>query len=315
MLTIADVKGTNPKLWNQWKAVLFAKLFQYTQANFDNQVSDAEEHIVFKKSSTLERLSKEYPIEKIEGLWKLIDDDYFLRHSYGEIRWHTRVLLDNKEFPLVSIRRQSTHRVNEYDNLKALDIFVAADYNSHLFTKVCVALDSLNLDIYNAKLHRNNKTIGGLNIVALTFRVREANNDIIINDERIVKINAMISEILHSEETYKLPNTRLTRQMRVFKAPTKISYSEDPSSSYTILELQTLDRPGLLALVSYCFSELNIDINLAKITTVGERAEDVFYLSNIKQEKLSSEQEEELTAKIQFILDQKNQSQVDSLAF
>lgn len=315
LLTIADVKGTNPELWNQWKAVLFAKLFQYTLANFDSQMPDVQEHIARKKSSTLKRLSKEYPTEKIESLWELIDDEYFLRHSYGEIRWHTRVLLNNKEFPIVSIRRQSTHRVNEYDNLKALDIFVAADYDSHLFTKVCVALDSLNLDIYNAKLHRNNKLIGGMNSVALTFRVREAKNDIVINDDRIQKINNTISEVLHSEEIYKLPNTRLTRQMRVFDAPTKISYSVDPSNSYTILEIETLDRPGLLALVSYCFSELNIDINLAKITTVGERAEDVFYLSNINQEKLSSEQKEELTAKIQFILDQKNQSQVDDLAF
>ncbi len=315
LLTIADVKGTNPELWNQWKAVLFAKLFQYTLANFDSQIPDAEEHIVRKKSSTLNRLSKEYPTENIENLWATIDDEYFLRHSYGEIRWHTRVLLDNQEFPLVSIRRQSTHRLNQYDNLKALDIFVAAAYDQHLFTKVCVALDNLNLDIYNAKLYHNKKIIRGHNSVALTFRVREAKNDIVINDDRIQKINNTISEVLHSEELYNLPNTRLTRQMRVFDAPTKISYSEDPSNSYTILELETLDRPGLLALVSYCFSELNIDINLAKITTIGERAEDVFYLSNIEQQKLSTEQEQELAAKIHFILDQKNQSKVDALAF
>lgn len=314
LLTIADVKGTNPKLWNQWKAVLFAKLYQYTLTNFKGRVTDIQEHIQRKKHSTLKRLSKEYKATDIEHAWNALDDEYFLRHSYGEIRWHTRVMLAQESMPTVSIRRQSTHRVNTYDEQKALDIFVAASYDNHLFTKVCVALDDLNLDVYNAKLFRNNKLIRGMQAVALTFRVRETKSDIRINDSRIDQINQSITAILKSDEKYKMPTMRLTRQMRVFDSPTKITYSSDPSDSYTILELDTLDCPGLLAMVSYCFSELDVDINLAKITTIGERAEDVFYLTDINQKKLSLEHQQRLSDKIHLVLDETKNSAPDSYA-
>ncbi len=303
LLTIADVKGTNPALWNQWKAVLFAKLYKYTLNHFENLAPNTQEHIESKKHAALKQLSKEYPVEDIKNTWSLVDDEYFLRHSPGEIRWHTRVLQTEKKLPIIAIRKQRTGHLSSYNENKALDLFVASVYDSQLFTKVCVALDDLNLDIYNAKLFRNKRKIQNQDTVALTFRVRETNSDILIDDNRKDQINATIKSVLKSDEKYRLPKPKVTRQMRAFSSPTKVTFGTDPSDSYTTIEVKALDRQGLLAMISYCFAECDIDITLAKITTLGERAEDVFYISDNKQQKLNSEQQKQLSKKIHEILD------------
>jgi len=305
LLTVADVKGTNPKLWNQWKAVLFAKLYHYTSAYFDQQTPSADEHLAAKKLDAIQKLSDEHNKEQVESIWKLLDDDYFLRHSPGEIRWHTRVLLTEHHFPLLSIRRQSTRHITSYNDKKALDLFFVAAYDPHLFTRICVALEALNLDITSAKLFRNSKLVEQQDSLALTFRVRETNREILIDDARKQQVQTNLTQILDSDSSYQLVSNRVTRQMRLFSRPTSIRFSNDPSDSLTIMEMDTLDRPGLMAMVSYCFSELNIDVNLAKIMTVGESAEDVFYLSDQNQQKLSQTLQTELAKLLQQTLDAK----------
>jgi len=303
LLTIADVKGTNPELWNQWKAVLFAKLYKYTLNHFENLSPNTEEHLQSKKKAALKQLSKEYPVEDIKKTWALIDDEYFIRHSPGEIRWHTRVLQEQAKLPIIAIRKQRTGHLSSYNENKALDLFVANVNDSQLFTKVCVALDDLNLDIYNAKLYRNKKLINSQDTIALTFRVREGNRDVLINDNRKEQIHQTITAVLNSDEKYRLPAPKVTRQMRVFSSPTKVTFGTDPSDTYTTIELDTLDRQGLLAMIGYCFAESGINITLAKITTIGERAEDVFYISDNKQQKLNPEQQANIEKRIREILD------------
>jgi len=303
LLTIADVKGTNPELWNQWKAILFAKLYKYTLNHYEKLTPNTEEHIQSKKQAALKQLSKEYPVEDIKKTWALVDDEYFLRHSPGEIRWHTRVLQTQTELPIIAIRKQRTGHLSSYNENKALDLFIANAYDPQLFTKVCVALDDLNLDIYNAKLYRDKTPIRNQDTIALTFRVRESNLDILINENRKEQIYSTINAVLKSDEKYRLPTPKVTRHMRVFSSPTKVTFGTDPSGSYTTIELDTLDRQGLLAMISYCFAECDINITLAKITTLGERAEDVFYISDNRQQMLNIEQQKHLEKKIHEILD------------
>ncbi|MBT8141449.1 MAG: [protein-PII] uridylyltransferase [Gammaproteobacteria bacterium] len=311
LLTLADIKGTNPELWNQWKAVLFAKLYHYTAAYFAQQVPSADEHLRAKKSDALQKLKDEHSKAQVESIWQVLDDDYFLRHSPGEIRWHTRVLLTEKKFPLLSIRRQSTRHITSYNEKKALDIFVVASYDSKLFSKICVALDSLNLNITSAKLFRNSKLVNDSDSLALTFRVKETREDILIDEARKQQVFDTLQKTLHSDAQYQLVTNRITRQMRLFSRPSSIRFDSDPSTSQTILELDTLDRPGLMAMVSYCFAQLNIDVNLAKIMTIGESAEDVFYLTDKKQHALSPKLQRELADLIQATLDHKQKNKIN----
>ena len=275
VLTVADVRGTNPKLWNSWKASLFRDLYELTaqalRRGLENPID--REQLILEKQAESRVLLHEADVgdERIDSVWKLLDDRYFLRHRSGEIAWHTEWLADSdtgSEFGLVDVRRQP-----DGDGVEAV---LYTPRRKHTFAHATAVLDELGMTIMDARVVplQNDYSLD-------TFIFMELDKRMDVDDSRMAKIRRSLTRVLTSSDDDIAKVTRTPpRQARVFTTRTTVDFNRETTRGLTLMELVTGDRPGLLSLVGKVFIDQGIDIDAAKIMTIGERAEDVFYISD-----------------------------------
>jgi len=289
LLTVADVRGTDPKLWNSWKAQLFQDLYFLTRRalrrGLENPI-DRELLLVEKKETAREILvDRGIADKRIDVVWALLNDNYFLKHRVKEITWHTEWLTDSdpeSEVGLVDVRRRKTG-----DGIEAV-IFTPREKRS--FAHATAVLDELGMTIIDARIVPldNDRSI-----VTLVFM--EQDRRVESDEARINKIRRALTRILTapSDKVHSVTRT-VPRQARMFTTKTTFDFSRSTSNDQTVLELRAADRPGLLSTIGQVFIEQGINIEAAKIVTIGEKAEDVFYVCLESGGALDETQQDEL---------------------
>ena len=283
ILTVADVRGTNPKLWNSWKATLFRDLYELTsralRRGLENPI-DRDQLILEKREQARETLQQSgVSDDRIDEVWTLLDENYFLRHKSEEIVWHSRWLADSditSDVGLVDVRRQPGG-----DGIEAV---LYTPRKQHTFAHATAVVDELGMTIMDARIVplKNDYSID-------TFICMELDERIEIDDSRLAKVSRSLTRILGAKDDAVTKVTRTApRQARVFKTETRVDFVDDASPDRTVMELNAADRPGLLSQVGQVFVDRGIDIEAAKIMTIGERAEDVFYISDESGRALDS---------------------------
>ena len=275
VLTIADVRGTNPKLWNSWKASLFGDLFELThralRRGLENP-TDRDQLIAEKKSHARDLLQElEISAESVDAIWTMLDDSYFLRHRPEEIVWHTEWLSDSdteSEVGLVDVRLRSGG-----DGIEAV---LYTPRSQRTFAHATAVLDELGMNIVDARIV---PIINGYSIDTYIFM--ELDKRMEIDKSRLNKIRQSLTRTLTAKDDDAVSITRsVPRRARMFTTPANVEFGDDTANGRTVMELVAADRPGMLSIVGQAFIELGIDIDAAKIMTIGERAEDVFYISD-----------------------------------
>ncbi len=272
LLTVADIRSTNPKLWNNWKDALLKQLYNATKTVIRrgiDQTPDIDEIIQENRDAAFEEMSDlPYSAEQIESVCERVPGDYFLRHHPLEIKWHVNAILSHPgDSRLVSIR-QSTHTRNT-------KVFVYGDEVVHAFSQVTGTLGSLGLSILNAEIFttRDHKIMD-------TFIIQDHNNQAITEPGMIARIESDLLEALKSDSIYqRQSNTRKPRQLKAFDHPTRVQFEQDYLNARTVMEISTLDMPGMLSVIANVIAELDIDITHAKISTLGEKIDDIFYIT------------------------------------
>jgi len=275
VLTIADVRGTNPKLWNSWKATLFRDLFELThralRRGLENPI-DREQLILEKKTQARESLhAAGVSDQRIDEVWNLLSETYFLRHRPDEAVWHTEWLADSdtdSEVGLLDVRLQK-----KGDGVEAV-LYTPRTHPT--FAHATAVLDELGMTIVDARIMpiENGYSLD-------TFIFMELDKRMDIDESRLNKIRRSLTRVLTASEENIAKVTRAApRQVRMFKTATGVQFSDNPVERFTVMELVAADRPGLLSRIGQTFLEHKIDIAAAKIMTIGERAEDVFYIRN-----------------------------------
>jgi [protein-PII] uridylyltransferase len=298
LLTVADVRGTNPELWNSWKAQLFRDLYLLTRRalrrGLENPI-DRELLLEEKRSKAREiLLGRGIPGERIDAVWALLNENYFLKHRVKEITWHTEWLTDSDPesvFGLVDVRRRKTG-----DGIEAV---LYTPRERRTFAHATAVLDELGMTIADARIVPldNNRSI-----VTLVFMEQDARVD--SDEARINKVRRALTRILTAPSEKVLSVTRtLPRQARMFTTKTTVDFGQSASGDQTVLELQAADRPGLLSTIGQVFIEQGIDIEAAKIVTIGEKAEDVFYICRESGGALDPDQQQALGAALLERLD------------
>jgi [protein-PII] uridylyltransferase len=290
VLTVADVRGTNPALWNSWKATLFRDLYELThralRRGLENPI-DRDQLILEKKTQTREAL-QQIGVENdlIDSVWALFDDLYFLRHRSDEIVWHTEWLADSdttSEVGLIDVRRQ--------ENGDGVEAVLYTPRIRHTFAHATAALDELGMTIVDARIvpTANNYSLD-------TFIFMELDKRMEIDEARMSKIRRALTRVLTAREDNVARVTRAApRQVRMFTTKTIVEFGENTPDGSTVLELVAADRPGLLSKVGKAFISRGVDIQAAKIMTIGERAEDVFYVSDETGAPLDAEAKQQLS--------------------
>ncbi len=289
LLTVADVRGTNPKLWNSWKAQLFRDLYELTRRamrrGLENPI-DREQLILEKQAKARETLhAKGISDERIDEVWTLMNANYFLRHRSAEIAWHTEWLVDSdtaSEVGLVDVRRRETG-----DGVEAA---LFTPRIKRTFAHATAVLDELGMTIMDARIVPLER---GYSIDSFVFM--ELDGRVEVDESRMNKIRRSLTRVLTASDDNVATVTRtLPRQARMFKTKTSVDFNPTPSGDKTVLELVATDRPGLLSTIGQVFIEQRIDIENAKIMTIGERAEDVFYICDESGRPLDLHAQEEL---------------------
>ena len=280
LLTVADIRATNPKLWNNWRESLLRELYNATRRSLRrglNNPIDKEERIQEVQFKACERLRRQrIDRERILNVWRGFSDDYFLRYSVDEIVWHTRAILkkadDNRA--LVMALQDLAHGGTE--------IFIYTRDIGGIFATTTATLDRLGLTVLDARIITS--TTG---YILDSFTVVEQDGKPIEQRRRIKEILDALRQQLNYPEQRKLDSNRqIPRVLKHFPMRTEISFGQDSANQRTLLEISTADRPGLLCAIGRAFSDCGITLHNAKIATFGARADDIFYITDNKGEAL-----------------------------
>lgn len=276
LLTVADVEGTNPSLWNNWKETLFAELYYKTLSalrrglgsplNKDELIRDTRREAL----DLLKQVKNWKPKFNVKKFWDGLGDDYFLRHSPDEIAWHTRSIdrHRDRDKPLVVVREETSRGGTE--------VFIFMKNRDNIFAASTQALDKLGLTIVDARIIT---TAGG--DILDTFIVLERSGEVIKGRERKNEIIDTLTRALTTLDTFTSRITRTkSRKQKLFPIKTSIGFSADESNDRTIMEVIASDRPGFLSKIGVALQFCGVRLQGAKIATYGARVEDIFFITD-----------------------------------
>lgn len=281
LLTLCDIRATNPKTWNSWKDNLLSELY-YKTANtlrmgLKNPVS-RDIAVQEVQTSALRLLVKEgYSPEVIHALWAHFSPDYFLHHTAYEIRWHSELILDTPEnkLPIVAARPTEKGRA---------EIFIYASEHDDMFSGIATTLNQLALNIVDAQIMA---TDNGFTLD--TFKLLEEDGSTPETDFRINEIITYLKKYLTTNSVSNQIERTLPRAHRYFATQTVVRFEQRPGKDLTVMNIIAADRPGLLARIGRAFMENKIRIHKAKIATVGEQVDDTFHITDINNQPILDE--------------------------
>jgi [protein-PII] uridylyltransferase len=283
-LTVADICATNPTLWSSWRASLLRQLYTQTKRALRRGLGnpiDKQEWIDETRASALEQLkAANIDTAAVNPIWDELGDDYFLRENAADIAWHTQAILQHPHNagPLVLIKKNTSEQFEG-----ATQIFVYTRDMPNLFAASVAAMDQLHLTVMDARIITA-RTHFSLD----TYIVLDENNLPIHDDERLELIRRTLVHTLSNPDRFpEIVRRRMPRQLKHFDVKTAVTISNDLANQRTILEVMTLDRPGLLARIGRIFMETGVVLQNARIATLGERAEDVFFITDQQQQPIS----------------------------
>jgi [protein-PII] uridylyltransferase len=300
VLTCADVRGTNPKLWNSWKASLFHEFYERVKRALRRGLEspiDQEELIrETQEAARLLLIGHGIAAQDIERLWRRFSAQYFLQYTPEEVAWHTGLLIERQPGPgdtLVAIEPRSVRGTT------AVLAFVPEGIQG--FARTTAVLDQLGLNIVDARVSPTDDgfTLG-------LYHILEDDGAPITDQDRQTEIeNRVLRALLSADSSMPVVSRRAPRQARMFNTATQVTLTVDDRNQRSVLELIAGDRPGLLCDVGKVLMQQHIELRKAKIMTVGERAEDVFYVTDLQHRPLTEAASQRLKEHLLQALDQR----------
>ncbi|MGA0114355.1 MAG: [protein-PII] uridylyltransferase [Burkholderiales bacterium] len=293
LLTVADIRGTSPKVWNAWKAKLLEDLFHATRRMLTGERSERQDGQRARQEDAIVRL-RLYAIAEADyrELWQQLDTAYFLRHEPQEIAWHTRQLYQHVHSPEPVVRARLSP-IGE-----GLQVMVYVRDQKELFSRICSFFDGISFDIFEAKIHTTRH-----GYALDTFHIQDASNRQPVYRDLISYIEYELTDRLKGKSPLPpLTRPRLSRQLRHFPITPEVSIQTDERGNYRMLSIVAGDRPGLLSRISRTLTAFDINLHSARINTLGARAEDTFVVSGetLKNPKSTVRFESDLLAQLQI---------------
>ena len=268
LLTVADIRGTSPKVWNAWKGKLLEDLYRYTLRVLGGRAPDAAAEIEARKRGALTLLALHAePFQAYKALWDTLDVSYFMRHEAADIAWHARTLSRHIGKAVVTVR------VRHSAAGEGMQVLVYTPDAPDLFVRICGFFDKSDFSILDAKIHTTN------NGFALdTFQViNESLEQHYRELATMVEVN--LGRILEEKGPLPPPSKgRVSRRVKSFPVTPRVDLRPDEKAQRWLLSVSASDRVGLLYLIARVLANHHINVKLAKVTTLGERVEDIFLI-------------------------------------
>jgi [protein-PII] uridylyltransferase len=278
LLTVADIRGTSPKVWNAWKGKLLEDLYKFTLRMLGGRAPDANAEVESRKRDALVELARHSePHDGQKALWDTLDIGYFMRHDASEIAWHARQLsryVSKADRPSVAtMTRKSIVRARISPIGEGLQVLVYAEDQTDLFARICGYFDQAGFSILDAKIHtaKNGYALDTFQVVTslLPEHYREL----------MTMVESGLSVTIDQKGELPPPTKgRVSRRVKNFPIAPRISLHPDEKAQSWLLAISASDKMGLLYSVATVLAKHSISLKLAKISTLGERVEDSFLI-------------------------------------
>ena len=266
LLTVADIRGTSPKVWNAWKGKLLEDLYRMTLRVLGGEDPSTDHELKNRQEAALKTLRLYgLPEDAHQRLWQQLDVAYFLRHDASDIAWQTRSLYNktDSESPVVKCRLAPIG--------EGVQVTVYIKDQSDLFARICSYFDRKNFSILDAKIHTT-KNGYALDTFLVTEPAFSNSYRDIIN-----LVEHELTQLLESHAALPPPSKgRLSRLSRTFPITPTVDLRPDERGQYYLLSVSANDRNGLLYSIANVLAKYKVNLHTAKIMTLGERVEDVF---------------------------------------
>lgn len=290
LLTVSDIRGTNPTLWNDWKASLLAQLYRRSIETLEHQDSELTQAkiIVDNSQAALQLLSRGKHLQETEilAVWDGMGSDYFRHQSAESIAWHTRIMLKHCGKTPVSVD------ILPHGEHGSTEILVYAKAHPRFFSMITRGIEHLGLNILDARIH----TIGNGRVLD-TFHVLDNQGQTIDSQIRIQDIKKELLQLIsHPEQDNgnRIPLSRPRQLKSLDTGKTQIEFTNPRGKPYTEMSVSMPDRPGLLADIATTLFQEGIRIQLARIATVSEQAEDILHITDSLKQPLNPPQQQAL---------------------
>jgi [protein-PII] uridylyltransferase len=298
LLTVADIRATNPTLWNTWKDALLKELYGATKQALRRGLENPlhrDELIMDIKSAALSKLTaRGVDRDLLRALWDDLPEEYFLRHSAEEVIWHAMTILGDEDINGVHLD------LCPQSDRGGSALFIYSPASDRLFSRTTALLDQLGLSITDARIITTRR-----NYAIDTYLLLNGDGEAILDHYQAQELLTLMQEALTSPEGAPTPAARpAPRRMRHFKVATEVRFHTDVANQRTIVELFATDYPGLLSRVGRVFHSCGVQLQNAKIATFGSQAEDVFYVTRHDGGPLTLPQQRGLRQKLVAALDQ-----------
>ncbi|KAA0446193.1 MAG: [protein-PII] uridylyltransferase [Candidatus Thioglobus sp.] len=285
LLTVADIRATREDLWNGWKDSLLKKLYYKTKKHLQEQPKQPSinTEVESAKQALIKALAQQgYGSGQADKILNNMPEDYFLRYQQSDILWHLQSLSKQKDKEITVISRLSENFV--------VDIFVHSEDSKGLFFKLVSIIEKFGLNIVDAKI--------------ITSKDGKAYNTISVLQDKALE-NIDLNKEIEKQLEKLIKNSVNVEQMsekyihRHFDHKMKISFALNKRWNLTQVEINVIDKQGLLSNIAHIFYQLDIHLVNARISTMGERVEDVFFITNVEKKPLNKAQEQTLRQLLQ----------------
>jgi [protein-PII] uridylyltransferase len=270
LLTVADIRGTSPVVWNAWKARLLESLFYATKRVLHDETFSVAQAIAARQHEAAEKLTK-YGLQpqSYQTLWDKLGASYFVRYEPNEIAWQSRLLTPHVNTPNPIVRARLSPSGD------GIQVMIYTLDQDDLFARICNFFDRMAYNIVQAKIYTTNHGYALNNFIVLDQSGKS------VSYSGLLKfIEAELTEKIALATPLEAPlEGRVSRQVKHMPYTTQVNIHAELQGINHVLEIVAGDRPGLLAKIAFIFLQHGVDLQNAKINTLGNRAEDSFLIS------------------------------------
>jgi len=269
LLTVADIRGTSPKVWNAWKGKLLEDLYRYSARALGGRAPDAQAEVESRKREALVMLALHaLPFDAHKALWDTLDVSYFMRHDAADIAWHAKQLSRHvdAQTPIVRARRSAVG--------EGLQVLVYTRDQADLFARICGYFDQASFSVVDARIHTSQRAYALDTFEVVTSAGMEEHYQALTN-----MIEADLAQAIAQAGPLPAPRKgRVSRRVKSFPIAPRVTLRPDEKAQNWLLNISASDRLGLLYSIARVLAQHHIVVQLAKVATLGERVEDTFLI-------------------------------------
>ena len=289
LLTVNDIRATNPALWNGWKHQLLRDLYTLTRSKINkNPIKASSDIALDRKNSVLSELNKD---EKsfVKNYFSKFSDSYFNKNATESLKWQSQLIIQNKNCDLVIACK------NKFDNL--LEIFIKVDNSEGLFLKLTKTLEKSGLEIIDANIFTSTDD----KLAANTFITKFSHHDRALNQSELKELSIRIIKNFNNYEDFSDSIKNAKKKIK-FQNKLNITNTHNISKGRNLITIETSDRPGLLSDIARVFYDNNLSIFSARINTLGDKVEDTFELENFNKTLIPNKKMKEIIASLKKVV-------------